>query len=74
MRYGTAHFKDVEAAVAYYRTQGESRSAVARKLAEQAIFLGPPILQPGQTLSLDRSEGRYFIEEQDKDEPEQVVE
>jgi hypothetical protein len=62
---GTAHFESLAAAVRYYRPYGFENTAatVARKLAEGEIFIGPPALKAGQTLSLNREEGRYFVTE-----------
>jgi hypothetical protein len=36
---------------------------VNAKIAAGEIHIGPPALKPGQTLSLHREEGRYFITE-----------
>jgi hypothetical protein len=65
---GTAHFVTRRAAVRYYTPyeNGDivaALDAVARKLAEGQIHIGPPALKAGQTLSLNREEGRYFITE-----------
>ena len=60
---GTAHFKDLEAALRYYRPYGSDMEDIHAKLKEGAIHLGPPEkLQPGETCLLNH-EGRYVIKE-----------
>jgi hypothetical protein len=47
------------------KTQKDDEAArmVDAKIAAGEIHIGPPALKPGQTLSLHREEGRYFITE-----------
>lgn len=63
LRTGTCHFVSIAAARAYYARQGEDAAAVLDKLAEGAIYIGPPDLKPGQALHVIADEGRYAIEE-----------
>jgi len=62
--FGTSYFVSGEAAIKYYsECDPNPIQAVKRKLAEGSIHIGQPILKPGQTLSINREEGRYFITE-----------
>lgn len=68
LRYGTAHFADRLAAVAYYRGQGfASReaafAAVNSKHAAGEIAFGAPPCPAGGRVYLDPVEGRYWVEE-----------
>jgi len=63
MRYGTNHFLNADAAVAYYADQGIPAIDVARKLKDGEIAIGKPDAKPGQRVSLIPGEGRYQIEE-----------
>lgn len=60
-RIGTAHFESLEAAALYY---GDPHGMTAAdKVAEGEIFIGKPsTCEPDEIVTLDRSEGRYFIE------------
>ncbi|AZO29364.1 hypothetical protein [Mesorhizobium sp. M1B.F.Ca.ET.045.04.1.1] len=60
-RIGTSHFESLEAAGRYY---GDPRgSTAADKVAEGEIHIGPPsTCEPDETVTLNREEGRYFIE------------
>lgn len=67
MKIGTSHFKDLVAAIKYYRSTeslsfAEGVRAVNTKLQEGSIHLGPPAIKANEKLSLN-SEGRYFITE-----------
>lgn len=61
-RWGTSHFASIGAARAYYARQGEDAAAVLDKLEEGAISIGEPVAKSGERVTLDRDEGRYFIE------------
>jgi hypothetical protein len=61
-RWGTSHFASIATARAYYARQGEDAAAVLDKLKEGAISIGEPTAKPGERVTLDRDEGRYFIE------------
>lgn len=67
-RWGTSHFVSYEKAVAYYSGQGYSntQTAVDRKLSDGEIHIGAPEAKPGQTVTLNREEGRYFVEEEEQ--------
>lgn len=64
MRWGTSHFVSRSAAERYYSAyEADPARAVARKLADGEIHIGKPMTcEPDETVTLDRSEGRYFIE------------
>lgn len=63
--YGTAHFVSLSQACAYYAEYHYPNTlrAVEHKLADGEIFLGPPALMPGQSLSLIDNGTRYAITE-----------
>lgn len=60
-RIGTAYFESLVAAGNYY---GDPYGTTAAdKVAEGEIFIGKPMTcEPDEIVTLDRSEGRYFIE------------
>ena len=61
---GTNHFVTYGAALRYYRDyEDDTTAAVSRKLFDQEIRLGPPELQPGQTLITVDNGLRYAIQE-----------
>jgi hypothetical protein len=64
MRIGTAHFKSVKAAEAYYRKYGENAIDVAQKIQEGSIAIGSDGLKllEGDKIILDKSDGRYYIQ------------
>lgn len=65
---GTSHFVNFLRARQYYRAYDPSLSLkelnawVKRKLDEGEIHLGKPVANPGETVTLNDEEGRYFIE------------
>ena len=61
--YGTSHFVDKLAAVRYFATYHckYTARAVDRMIATGEIHIGPPTAGPGETVTLDASEGRYLI-------------
>lgn len=62
-RVGTCHFASYADAYRYYARQGIGRDDVAVKFAEGEIHLGAPsTCEPNERVTLDASEGRYFIE------------
>lgn len=62
-RVGTCHFASLADAVSYYRPYGETRETVAEKVSGGEIFIGTPATcEPNERVTLDRAEGRYFIE------------
>lgn len=64
MRWGTSHFVSRRAAERYYSaTEADPAGAVARKLADGEIHIGPPALKPDQRLSVIPGEGRYQIDD-----------
>jgi hypothetical protein len=66
-RWGTSHFVSYEDAMRYYSGYGYSNTqrAVDRKLSEGEIHIGRPATKAGEKITLDKGEGRYFIEEED---------
>lgn len=56
-RYGTAHFVSRDAANSYY-----GREDAAYKLAAGEIFIGKPELKNNEVLLIDKDDGRYMIE------------
>lgn len=58
----TCHFVSRQHAIKYYRSQGycDAAAAVDDKLKEQAIVIGSPKIEPGQTVKIN-DEGRYVI-------------
>lgn len=60
---GTSHFINRLAAISYYEAYEEDAlQAVARKIGAGEIHIGPPQVRPGETLKVNREEGRYFIQ------------
>jgi hypothetical protein len=66
MKFGTCHFTTKAAAIRYYSNYNGynrgNRIEVERKIAEGEIYIGPPTLKPGETLSVIPGEDRYAIE------------
>jgi hypothetical protein len=63
MRWGTSHFVSLDAAERYYRNYGETAADVGAKIEAREIHIGKPMnCEPDEVVTLDRSEGRYFIE------------
>jgi hypothetical protein len=60
---GTNYFPGLWAAHRYYATYGESRAAVAEKIAKGEIHIGKPALKPGQKLKLIDCGQRWAIVE-----------
>jgi hypothetical protein len=60
---GTSHFVSVPDAVRYYRDHegDDAENAVARKITDGEIHIGPPTLKPGETLSTIDNGTRYAI-------------
>jgi hypothetical protein len=58
---GTAHFASFTDAVKYYETYGETIHSVGLKVKEGIIKIGPPPIQKGQKLVVNKEEGRFFI-------------
>lgn len=46
--------------------QQRVRELVQEKITSGEIVIGPPKLAPGETLKVNREEGRYFIQEPKK--------
>lgn len=66
---GTSHFLSYGAALSFYgNVYGRATvSEVQKKIKRREIIIGEkPALQPGDTLLIDRSEGRYKIERRSK--------
>lgn len=69
MRYGTNHFLGYVWAIRYYKNWGgaesveDARKMVDAKLKMGEIHLNKPSVKPGQTVTVNTEEGRYFIEE-----------
>lgn len=62
--FGTSHFVNKASAVKYYdMMQGYDSAEVEQYIKEGNIHIGPPKLEPGQTLRVISDEGRYAIEE-----------
>ena len=59
--YGTSHFVTREAAIRYFAGYHYSADDVDWKIATGRIHIGPPTAGPGDTVTLDASEGRYLI-------------
>ena len=66
--WGTAFFVSKAAAITYYRPYHyeDVVEAVNRKLAEGEIHIGPPPLEPGESLVIIDQGTRYAIRESDK--------
>jgi hypothetical protein len=66
LRIGTPYFITKQAAIKYYTPYGyfDPKAAVERKLKDKEIYIGEPPLKPNQRAVLDRTEGRYIIEEE----------
>lgn len=67
IRTGTCHFVSIERAALYYAAQESVSSTegyriALRKYQAGEIRLGEPALKPGETLSINEEEGRYFTE------------
>lgn len=64
MQSGTSYFVSKEAAVKYYKGQDydDAEVAVEQKLKDGEIHIGKPELKDGETLKVNKEEGRYFIE------------
>lgn len=62
MIYGTNHFSNMAAAFGYYGRQGFTRAAVMDKIESGDVCIGRPDLKLGERCTLNRAEGRYFIE------------
>lgn len=58
---GTNYFVDMKAALRYYAQYGFTYAAVFDKRARGEIHTGVPPVKPGESLELNRREGRYFI-------------
>lgn len=56
---GTSHFSSFFHARCYY---GIEQEEVRRKIQNGEISVGEPEFKEGQTLYLNKEEGRYFIE------------
>lgn len=65
-RIGTPYFESYGAAVRYYSAAcycyKDVRSVVDYKIEQKEIFIGPPVLKPGEKLLIDEAERRYIIE------------
>jgi predicted RNA methylase len=55
----TSHFTSREAADRYFRDYGFADASI--QISEGAIHIGPPPLNPGETLSVISDEGRYCV-------------
>jgi hypothetical protein len=68
-RVGTSYFVSVRAANRYYEAYGFGEQDVKRKIIDNEIHIGKPILGPGERLTIVDNEtgkawdGRYAIEE-----------
>jgi len=60
-RQGTHCFINIDAALAYYSPYGYDSNAVADKIDCNEIKIGEPELREGESLWLNKAEGRYFI-------------
>lgn len=60
---GTSHFDSLTSANRYYANYGYIAMDVSDKIKAGEIHIGQPKLKPGQTLSLNTKEGRYFVTE-----------
>lgn len=63
--YGTANFVSKATAIRYYQPYFYENTAVAveQKIAEGEIFIGPPKVKPGETLSIIDDGTRYAVTE-----------
>ena len=66
--WGTGYFVSKAAAITYYRPYHyeDVVEAVNRKLADGEIHIGPPPLEPGETLVIIDNGTRYAIRESDQ--------
>ena len=60
-RQGTACFINIDAALAFYAPYGYDSNDVADKIDCEIIKIGEPELREGESLWLNKAEGRYFI-------------
>jgi len=60
-RTGTACFINIDAALAYYAPYGYDSNDVADKIDCNEVMIGEPELGHGESLWLNKAEGRYFI-------------
>ena len=63
MILGTNHFVSKMDAYAYYNAYGFTRFNVDVKINAHEIEIGKPSAKPNQRVLVNKSEGRYFIEE-----------
>ena len=66
-RIGTPYFESYGAAVKYYSAEcyhygSAVKAVVDEKLAIKEIYIGKPVLKPGEKLLIDKTERRYIIE------------
>lgn len=61
MRIGTAHFRNLKAAVRYYSDYGYSETDVREKVDKGEIFLGKPEVRIGEALCVADNGTRYYI-------------
>lgn len=64
---GTPYFESYGAAVRYYSAEcyhygAAVKAVVDEKLSRNEIFIGPPVLKPGEKLLIDQTERRYILE------------
>jgi len=60
-KQGTGCFVSLQAALVYYAHYGYDSLAVADKIDNGEIVIGEPELKEGESLWLNKAEGRYFI-------------
>jgi len=61
IRHGTACFISEKAALAYYAPYGYDSNDVADKIDCNEVVIGEPELGHGESLWLNKAEGRWFI-------------
>lgn len=63
-RIGTPYFENYAAALRYYEpyNYADNQTAVDCKLKHGEIYIGKPVVKPGERLLIDKNERRYIIE------------
>lgn len=60
LRFGTAHFRTLRHAIAYYGRMDETEDDVIRRIDRKEITIGMPPIQPGDMVGYDE-DGRWWV-------------
>lgn len=66
MIIGTPYFESYTAACIYYKPYGYNQVDVKRKIKEQEIYIGKPVIKENEVLFLN-NESRYCIQTKEKE-------